>query len=151
MYGPRQLNDTYLLDLAVSHEVSLVTFDTGIPLAAVRKATTQNLLILQAVFLAESNVRRISVRLTRMQVSLLNSDVADSARIHRVVATDRPIPKRSLVGVSHIRIFTPANAALPAKIPEVKFSTGFMNIPLNVRNRTEMFHSWRTVHFASQR
>jgi hypothetical protein len=35
-----------MLALAVQHEGRLVTFDTGIPLAAVRKATTQKLLIL---------------------------------------------------------------------------------------------------------
>jgi toxin-antitoxin system PIN domain toxin len=46
IHGPRQLTDTYLLALAVQHEGRLVTFDTGIPLTAVRKATTQNLLIL---------------------------------------------------------------------------------------------------------
>jgi toxin-antitoxin system PIN domain toxin len=46
IHGPRQLTDIYLLALAVQHEGRLVTFDAGIPLAAVRKATTQNLLIL---------------------------------------------------------------------------------------------------------
>jgi uncharacterized protein len=46
IHGPRQLTDIYLLALAVQHEGRLVTFDTGIPIAAVRKATTQNLLIL---------------------------------------------------------------------------------------------------------
>jgi uncharacterized protein len=46
IHGPRQLTDIYLLALAVRHEGRLVTFDTGIPLAAVRRATTQNLLIL---------------------------------------------------------------------------------------------------------
>ncbi|MGO9993170.1 MAG: TA system VapC family ribonuclease toxin [Steroidobacteraceae bacterium] len=46
IHGPRQLTDVYLLALAVQHEGRLVTFDTGIPLAAVRKATTQKLLIL---------------------------------------------------------------------------------------------------------
>ena len=46
IHGPRQLTDIYLLALAVQHEGRLVTFDTGIPLAAVRKATTQKLLIL---------------------------------------------------------------------------------------------------------
>jgi toxin-antitoxin system PIN domain toxin len=46
IHGPRQLTDVYLLALAVQHEARLVTFDTGIPLAAVRKATTQKLLIL---------------------------------------------------------------------------------------------------------
>jgi uncharacterized protein len=46
IHGPRQLTDIYLLALAVQHEGRLVTFGTGMPLAAVRKATTQNLLIL---------------------------------------------------------------------------------------------------------
>jgi hypothetical protein len=46
IHGPRQLTDIYLLALAVQHEGRLVTFDTGIPLAAVRKATTKKLLIL---------------------------------------------------------------------------------------------------------
>jgi toxin-antitoxin system PIN domain toxin len=46
IHGPRRLTDIYLLALAVQHKGRLVTFDTGIPLAAVRKATTQRLLIL---------------------------------------------------------------------------------------------------------
>jgi hypothetical protein len=46
IHGPRQLTDIYLLALAVKRGGKFVTFDTGIPLAAVRKATTQNLLIL---------------------------------------------------------------------------------------------------------
>jgi uncharacterized protein len=46
IHGPRQLTDIYLLALAVQHEARLVTFDAGIPLSAVRKATTQKLLIL---------------------------------------------------------------------------------------------------------
>ena len=46
IHGPRQLTDIYLLALAVQHGGRLVTFDSGIPLAAVRKATTQKLLIL---------------------------------------------------------------------------------------------------------
>lgn len=46
IHGPRQLTDIYLLALSVQHEGRLVTFDNGIPLAAVRKATTQNMLIL---------------------------------------------------------------------------------------------------------
>jgi uncharacterized protein len=46
IHGPRQLTDIYLLALAVQHEGRLVTFETGIPLAAVRNATTQNRLIL---------------------------------------------------------------------------------------------------------
>jgi hypothetical protein len=46
IHGPRQLTDIYLLALAVKRGGTFVTFDTGIPLAAVRKATRQNLLIL---------------------------------------------------------------------------------------------------------
>ncbi len=46
LHGPRQLTDVYLLALAVRHGGRLVTFDAGIPLVAVRKATTQKLLIL---------------------------------------------------------------------------------------------------------
>ena len=46
IHGPRQLTDIYLFALAVQHEGRLVTFDAVVPLAAVRKATTQNLLIL---------------------------------------------------------------------------------------------------------
>ena len=46
IHGPRQLTDMYLLALAVRHEGRLVTFDTGIPIAAVRRATTHNLLVL---------------------------------------------------------------------------------------------------------
>jgi toxin-antitoxin system PIN domain toxin len=46
IHGPRQLTDIYLLALAVQHGGRLVTFDTGIPLAAVRKATAQKLLTL---------------------------------------------------------------------------------------------------------
>jgi toxin-antitoxin system PIN domain toxin len=46
IHGSRQLTDVYLLALAVRRKGRLVTFDTGIPLAAVRKATTQELLIL---------------------------------------------------------------------------------------------------------
>jgi toxin-antitoxin system PIN domain toxin len=46
IHGPRQLTDIYLLALAVQHEGRLVTFDMSIPLTAVRKATTQKLLIL---------------------------------------------------------------------------------------------------------
>ena len=46
IHGPRQLTDIYLLALAVKREGRLVTFDTGIPLAAVRKATKRELLIL---------------------------------------------------------------------------------------------------------
>jgi uncharacterized protein len=46
IHGPRQLTDIYLLALAVHHDGRFVTFDTGIPLAAVRKATTQHLVVL---------------------------------------------------------------------------------------------------------
>jgi uncharacterized protein len=46
IHGPRQLTDIYLLALAVQNEGRLVTFDTGIPLAAVRNAKSRNLLIL---------------------------------------------------------------------------------------------------------
>jgi toxin-antitoxin system PIN domain toxin len=46
IHGPRQLTDVYLLALAVQHQGRLVTFDSGIPLAAVKKATPQKLLIL---------------------------------------------------------------------------------------------------------
>ena len=46
IHGPRQLTDIYLLALAVQNDGRLVTFDSGIPLSAVKKASTQNLLIL---------------------------------------------------------------------------------------------------------
>ena len=46
IHGARQLTDIYLLALAVAHEGRFVTFDTGIPLAAVRNATKQKLVIL---------------------------------------------------------------------------------------------------------
>ncbi len=46
IHGPRQLTGVYLLALVVQHEGRLVTFDTGIPLSAVRKATAQKVLIL---------------------------------------------------------------------------------------------------------
>lgn len=46
IHGPRQLTDIYLLALAVRHEGRLVTFDDGIPAAAVRRATPRNILIL---------------------------------------------------------------------------------------------------------
>ncbi|MDP8985371.1 MAG: PIN domain-containing protein [Pseudomonadota bacterium] len=46
IHGPRQLTDIYLLALAVRHEGRLVTFDSGIALAAVRKGTAEKLLVL---------------------------------------------------------------------------------------------------------
>jgi hypothetical protein len=47
IHGPRQMTDVYLLGLAVQHEGRFVTFDGRIPLAAVRKATERNLVVLQ--------------------------------------------------------------------------------------------------------
>lgn len=44
--GHRQLTDVYLLALAVSHHARLVTLDTRIPLAAVRGATGDHLVVL---------------------------------------------------------------------------------------------------------
>ena len=46
IHGPRQLTDIYLLALAVEQEGRFVTFDTGVPLALVRKATADNLVVL---------------------------------------------------------------------------------------------------------
>jgi uncharacterized protein len=46
IHGPRQLTDIYLLALAVRHEGRFVTFDTSIPLAAVRKAAARHLVVL---------------------------------------------------------------------------------------------------------
>jgi len=46
IHGPRQLTDIYLLALAVEQEGRLVTFDTEVPLAVVRKATPDNLVVL---------------------------------------------------------------------------------------------------------
>ena len=46
IHGPRQLTDIYLLALAVQHGGRFVTFDTGVPVTAVRKAAARNLLIL---------------------------------------------------------------------------------------------------------
>ncbi len=46
IHGPRQLTDIYLLALAVEREGRFVTFDTGVTLAAVRKAKTHNLVVL---------------------------------------------------------------------------------------------------------
>jgi len=46
IHGHRQLTDVYLLALAVSRGGRLVTFDDGISRIAVRKATSQHLLVL---------------------------------------------------------------------------------------------------------
>ena len=44
--GPKQITDIYLLALAVRNEGRLVTFDRGIPLAAVRSAEPRHLIVL---------------------------------------------------------------------------------------------------------
>jgi hypothetical protein len=46
IHGPRQLTDVYLLALAVNRRGQFVTFDTSVPLAAVRNATRNHLVIL---------------------------------------------------------------------------------------------------------
>ena len=46
IHGPGQLTDIYLLALAVAHRGRLVTFDKGIPLAAVPKAQHKHLLVI---------------------------------------------------------------------------------------------------------
>lgn len=46
IHGPKQITDIYLLGLAVRHGGRLATFDGGISLAAVRKATAKNLVVL---------------------------------------------------------------------------------------------------------
>lgn len=46
IHGPRQLTDLYLLALAVEHDARFVTFDTGVPLSAVRKARPDHLIVL---------------------------------------------------------------------------------------------------------
>ena len=44
--GPKQLTDIYLLALAVKHGGRLVTFDRGIPMAAVRGARAEHLVVI---------------------------------------------------------------------------------------------------------
>jgi toxin-antitoxin system PIN domain toxin len=44
--GPKQLTDIYLLALAVKHGGRFVTFDQGIPLAAVRGAQPHHLVVI---------------------------------------------------------------------------------------------------------
>ena len=46
IHGPKQITDVYLLGLAVRHDGRLATFDGGISLSAVRKATAKNLVVL---------------------------------------------------------------------------------------------------------
>ena len=48
MHGHRQITDLYLLALAVAHGGRFVTFDTRVPLSAVRGAKTQHLVRLLA-------------------------------------------------------------------------------------------------------
>jgi toxin-antitoxin system PIN domain toxin len=45
--GHRQLTDVYLLGLATAHDGCLATFDRSVPLKAVRRATVDNLVIIQ--------------------------------------------------------------------------------------------------------
>ena len=44
--SPKQITDTYLLGLAAYHQGRLVTFDSGIVIPSVRKATSGNLVVL---------------------------------------------------------------------------------------------------------
>jgi predicted nucleic acid-binding protein len=44
--GPKQLTDIYLLALAVKHGGRLVTFDRGIPTAAVRGAQADHVMVI---------------------------------------------------------------------------------------------------------
>jgi len=46
VHGPRQVTDVYLLALAAGQGGRLVTFDRTIPVAAVRRATPDNLVVL---------------------------------------------------------------------------------------------------------
>ncbi len=46
VHGHNQITDLYLLALAVKHDATLVSFDQGIPLAAVRNAAAEHLLLL---------------------------------------------------------------------------------------------------------
>lgn len=46
VHGHNQITDLYLLALAVKHDGALLTFDQGIPLAAVRNATSDHLVVL---------------------------------------------------------------------------------------------------------
>ena len=44
--GPRQISDVYLLALAAAHGFRFVTLDKRVPLAAVREAREESLLII---------------------------------------------------------------------------------------------------------
>jgi toxin-antitoxin system PIN domain toxin len=46
IHGPRQLTDVYLLALAQSHGGRFVTFDHGVPVAALRRAATKHLVVI---------------------------------------------------------------------------------------------------------
>ena len=46
IHGPRQLTDVYLLALAVAHGGRFVTFDTGIAIEAVRRASRKHVMVL---------------------------------------------------------------------------------------------------------
>jgi len=46
IHGPRQVTDAYLLALAAANNGRFVTFDQGVPLGAVHRATGENLIIL---------------------------------------------------------------------------------------------------------
>lgn len=46
IHGPRQLTDVYLLALAVRHGGLFVTFDSAVPIAAVRGAKRSQLIVL---------------------------------------------------------------------------------------------------------
>jgi uncharacterized protein len=46
IHGPRQLTDVYLLALAIQHRGRFVTFDTAVPLEAVRGAAGRHLIVL---------------------------------------------------------------------------------------------------------
>ena len=46
IHGPRQLTDVYLLALAVGRGGQFVTFDTSVPVAAVRKAGKHHVVVL---------------------------------------------------------------------------------------------------------
>ena len=46
LVSPRQLTDVYLLALAVEHDARLVTLDKSIPVAAVRQAQAESLVVI---------------------------------------------------------------------------------------------------------
>ena len=46
LLSPRQLTDTYLLALAVAHGARLATLDKSVPLAAVRAASPESLVVI---------------------------------------------------------------------------------------------------------